>query len=421
MSQAPPFVITIVGGGAYTPRLCEALASTVDLPELSLRLWARRQHRLEAIAAHSARRVTALRPAWSVQAASSRRHALEGGTIVVLLVRVGGLAARAWDEEFPQRFGLVGDEGLGPGGIANAWRTLPELTAIAEDIGRVAPAARILNLMAPLGITTRLLLDQGLDAIGLCELPLLTLEAWLARAGNPDPRPSWRYGGLNHLGWFWEVPNGGRDLLPVLADTPAQSGNMAPVDKPTLENYGAAPLRYFYDVFDPDAARRLRLVRRRGRARQLLELSENLIRQFAEKPGHEIPEADARPTPWLDRVVAPVASAFLGGPAHLGFANVRNEDNIPELPPEVVVEVAATLTTSGVAPVKPGPLPHEVAGFLCRAAEAERLTYLAAVRRDVDLLKEAIRALPLAIPESAVVELAALARSHNLALEQERR
>src|SRR6266545_918676 len=107
-----PPVITIVGGGASAPRLCEALARSIALPEAMLRLTARRLDRLRILADHSSRLLAARRPGWSVQAAPSLGAALENASIVVLLVRVGGLEARAWDESFPCRFGLVGDEGL---------------------------------------------------------------------------------------------------------------------------------------------------------------------------------------------------------------------------------------------------------------------------------------------------------------------
>jgi alpha-galactosidase/6-phospho-beta-glucosidase family protein len=269
----------------------------------------------------------------------------------------------------------------------------------------------VINLMAPLGMTTRLLLDEGLDAVGLCELPLLTLEAWLSRAGHPKTGASWHYAGLNHLGWFWQGSAGPGDLYRAGADAPSTTGKTAPIDTPTLEKYGAAPLRYFYDVFDPAATTRLGLSRPPNRARQLIELSERLLERFAATPGSEIPEANARPTPWLDRAVAPAIAALKGGPVYQGFANLRNQGKIPELPPGIVVELAASFSSSGISPVQPGALPTEVARFLRRAAEAEELAYVAAVNRDPRCLEQAIRALPLEIPESSVSPLASLARA----------
>src|SRR3954452_11857132 len=158
--------MTIVGGGVFAPRLCEVLAERLaHIPQLELRLSARRSDRLAIVTRHTRARLAGRRPGWSVEGSSDLAIAAAGADLVVLLVRVGGLEARAWDETFPRRFGLVGDEGLGPGGIANAWRTLPELRRIAQAVQRAAPGARVLNLMAPLGITTRFLLEQGLDAV----------------------------------------------------------------------------------------------------------------------------------------------------------------------------------------------------------------------------------------------------------------
>jgi 6-phospho-beta-glucosidase len=403
-------VVTIIGGGAFAPRLCEALARGVDLPEVQLRLWARREERVQILAEHGARRIAAVRPGWTLRAASSLEDALAASAIVALLVRVGGLRARAWDETFPCRFGLVGDEGLGPGGIANAWRTLPELRRIAQAIQRVAPGARVINLMAPLGITTRLLLEQGLDAFGLCELPLLTIEGWLAATGHSSAEATWRYGGLNHLGWFWDVRAGGEDVLRRLAAGSSAIFGAAPIDRPTLERYHAAPLRYFYEVVDPEAGRRLGLERPPGRARRLIELADALFRRFSETPGAAAPEEEARPTPWLDRAFAPVVSSLLGGPPHEGFVNLRNGTLLPELPPELVVEVAATFSTSGARPVAPGRLPGPVADFLRAMGRSETLTFRAADRQDPGLLADAIQALPLRIREAEVQALAALAQ-----------
>src|SRR5439155_2692475 len=98
---------------------------------------------------------------------------------------------------------------------------------------------------------------------------LVTMERWLARVGASATEAKWRYGGLNHLGWFWEVRLGDRDLLACVAGAVTSPGDPSPVDRPTLERYQAAPLRYFYEVFDRQTGRRLGLERQPGRARQL--------------------------------------------------------------------------------------------------------------------------------------------------------
>ncbi len=77
----------------------------------------------------------------------------------------------------------------------------------------------------------RFLLEQGLDALGLCELPMSTLEGWLRATGHSAAEATWRYAGLNHLGWFWDVRAGGEDILRRLA-AGSTAGSAAPVDGP---------------------------------------------------------------------------------------------------------------------------------------------------------------------------------------------
>jgi alpha-galactosidase/6-phospho-beta-glucosidase family protein len=150
--------------------------------------------------------------------------------------------------------------------------------------------------------------------------------------------------------------------------------------------------------------------RRPGRAQELSALANTLLGRFAAAPGADAPESDRRPTPWLDLAVAPIAAAMLDGPSHLSFVNLRNGDLLPELPPEQIVELTATFGGAEVRPVRPGPLPPEVAGFLHEVGEVEALTYRAAVQRDPDLLTQAMSALPLRIGRAEAHELAALAR-----------
>jgi 6-phospho-beta-glucosidase len=402
-------VITVVGGGVSAPRLGEVLAHALDhVPELELRLSARRADRLTVLTRHTRARLARLRSRWTVEGDTDLAVAAAGADLVILLVRVGGLEARAWDESFPLRFGLAGDEGLGPGGIANAWRTVPELEQIADTLLRVAPQARVLNLMGPLGITTRLLLDRKLHTYGLCELPDSTVRFWLSRLDDSADTPTWRYGGLNHLGWFWNFHLGRRDALAQLADT-LRSGEPYPVDRATLDDFQAAPLRYFYQIFRPELALEQGLVRSSNRARELRELSETLIAQFDREPGSDLPPG-VRPTPWFERAVAPVSAALLGGVPHRGFVNVINTDLLPELPPELVIEVAATFDWNGVSPIKPGPMPPPVARFLAQAGRAESLTYQASITRNGQLLEAAMRSLPLAISSEHAKELATLAQ-----------
>ena len=391
--------LAIVGGGVSVANLCDGLAATPGLPPLEICLVARNFERLRIIATHCRTRVKRLRSDWQLRAFESLAECVDSADIVILLIRVGGLAARARDEEFPARFGLQGDEGLGPGGMANALRTFPVLAEVAETIHNCAPECTVLNLIAPLGITTRQLLEAGIDTLGVCELPSVTRSQLLASATEKSRPDCLNYGGLNHLGWFWAASEEGEKAL----QKAVQAGI---ADALTFRHFGAVPLRYYYEVFDRPAARRLRLRRRPGRARELQSLSESVLEQFAAAQGGDVELLARRPTPWFDQAVIPIIAAMFGGTPYHGFGNLRNDGLLRELPSQIVVEVAATIRGREVYPIEPGQLPPNVADFLMKMGKAEDLIYECARGREPQLMLLALQNLPMDIPQEQLSDLA---------------
>jgi 6-phospho-beta-glucosidase len=379
--------VAILGGGTYAARLCEVLAAWPGLPALELRIHARDRDRLARIVGYAAGRFAALASPHRVHACAALDDALAGAAAVVLLIRVGGLAARDHDERFPVAFGLVGDEGVGVGGMANAWRTLPALDAIAARIAACAPGARVLNLMAPLGVTTRLLVERGHRAVGLCELPAVTLARWQAGVGEAPPLA---YAGLNHLGFWWspEVP---ALAHPVLRAAIARGE----VTEALVARYGGAPLHYVLDVFEVAAGAALGRSRVPGRARQLAAHNAVLLDRFAGATG-PVAELAQRPTPWFEQALAPALHAALGGPVFRAPLDLPNGDRLDEAPPAVVVEAMGSYGADATLDAVP-PRPPAVRAWLARLAAAEDALYRAAVDRDRRRLGEALDALPLEV------------------------
>jgi 6-phospho-beta-glucosidase len=317
------------------------------------------------------------------------------------MIRVGGLAARAHDERFPAELGLVGDEGVGVGGMANAWRTVPVLGGVIARIAACAPGARVLNLMAPLGVTTRLLAERGCLAVGLCELPGVTLARWTAAAGPAAAgAPPLCYAGLNHLGCFW--PEAGPALAHPVIRAAIAAGDAT---EELVERLGAAPLHYLIDVLEPATARRLGRERRPGRAGELAGLQAVLLQQFARSPGARVAELDRRPTPWLEHAVVPALHAALGGPPFQAALDLPNAATLDEAPAGVVVELAGRLDAGGArfdpAPARRPARPPAVRALLGRLAGAEDALYRAAIGRDRALLGDALEALPVDVPRGA--------------------
>jgi 6-phospho-beta-glucosidase len=354
--------VAILGGGAFTPRLCEVMAQRWSAPAVEWVLNARRPARLDHIADECRARIRPLRPQWTVRTELDSEAAVAGADAIVLLARIGGYAARKHDEAFPQRFGQVGDEGLGLGGLANAWRTVPFMVHVGEIIATAAPTAWVINMMAPLGITTQALNDLGLRVVGLCELPGVTLEALAPNCAH------FAYGGINHLGWFWDIP----------------------------ERPGLHPLKYYGKVFARAALPPL------GRGAYLEQVSDDLVASFATPGEREIVDRVARPTPWFEQALAPCLEALLGGAPWTNFANVPNAGLIPQLPTAQVVEVPTRYDAHGLHPMPSGPLPAAIVPFLQAASAAEQQMMAAARSRARPEVAMAIRDLPLEIADNVV-------------------
>ena len=409
--------VAVLGGGVSVATLCDALAGHrgLDRP-LRLRLAARRPDRVEVFARHASARIAQGRPAWRVESCASVEEALRGADIIVNLIRVGGSAARDWDERFPVVFGQVGDEGLGLGGVANAWRSVPVIERLAKRIAREAPAAVVLNMAAPLGVTTRCFVEAGVRAFGLCELPGLTRSRWLGLPGAADgaaaPAAAGTaaaaassaagalfYCGLNHLGWFWPADAAGEAAL----EAAVRAGE---VDAEVYARFGAAPLHYYATVFDPAAAARLGRAAKPGRAAELRSLSETVFEAMRERPGSDIPDLARRPTPWFERAVAPMIEAVAGGGRFDDFLNLPGEGAwLPGSPATAVVEVPVEVQGGRLTRRPQPPPPAPVADFLLACARSQDLLSRAAAARDRGMLALAIEALPLQVPASRMDEI----------------
>ena len=337
--------LAVVGGGASVSTLVDQLAARPELRGTDLRLVGHDPQRTATVARHLQARLERHRAGWTLEAGTDLAALAAGADLVVLMVRVGSAAARGYDEDFPGRWGLVGDEGIGPGGIANAWRTVPVLRTLARTIESAAPTATVLNLVAPLGVTTRALLECGLRAVGVCELPTVTMNRLRARLPE-GARTSWCVAGLNHLSWVWSAP--GDDRRRELLRDAARAEGL--VDEVTWRRFGAVPMPYYYRVVEPVLGACLGVRQPAGRAAELAELSARALERMAAHPGAALPELAARPTPWFEHALVPTITALAGGDPWRGTVNVHNGVLLPELPTEVVVEVPATVDRTGVAP-----------------------------------------------------------------------
>jgi 6-phospho-beta-glucosidase len=364
--------LALLGGGVWVVELIEQLARSRVLPSMTVRMAARDQDRLKAIVRHCDVVATRIRKDCAIIRSESLEAAVSGVDAAVCMIRVGGYPARVMDETFPGRFESPGDEGLGCGGLANACRSIPVVAQLCDAIRAHAPKAKVLNLMAPLGVTTRVFLDQGLDAVGICELPSVTEKKLLDAVTGTAPTPE--YGGFNHLGWFWARSGSERAVL----ERAAVSANIA--DPQSIRRFEAIPLWYYYKLFDPAAGTSLGLLgNSNGRAQKLGRLSDSIVRELRANPGDVAPALKQRFMPWFSGALVPILEAVFGGEPYEGFLNLRNDSLIPQLGNDAIVEVRASISGTKTMPVGCHAVPGEVLRFLKNIEHAEEEAYLGAL------------------------------------------
>ena len=266
--------LTILGGGGFrVPLVHEAVATaatglTVD--EIALHdVDPERLATISAVIEEQGARLAAEGRAVALPrliATTDLREAVTGADFVFSAVRVGGAEARTVDERVALGLGLLGQETIGPGGLAYALRTIPVALEIARTIAELAPSAWTINFTNPAGIVTEAMRSVlGDRVVGICDTPI-GLVRRVGRLLGADLVAGERgaevdYVGLNHLGWLRSVRLEGTERLPgLLADDAAleEIEEARLIGKDWVRADGALPNEYlFYYLHTADAIERI--------------------------------------------------------------------------------------------------------------------------------------------------------------------
>ncbi|MGH3704911.1 MAG: 6-phospho-beta-glucosidase [Agromyces sp.] len=392
--------LTIIGGGGFrVPQVFEAVSADhapVRIDELSL--YDVSESRLQTIGAILAGLAREKRHVPTITLTTDLEDALRGADFVFSAVRIGGTRGRILDERTALDLGVLGQETVGPGGLAYALRTVPFMTRLAETIRDVAPDAWVINFTNPAGIVTeamqRVLGDR---VVGICDTPIgLIRRAATAVSGAPDSI-AFDYVGLNHLGWLRSMTTGGEDLLPRLLESDRA---LERIEEARLMGFdwvralGALPNEYlYYYYFTREATERIRSASStRG------EFLDRQQSAFYEAPGddplatwlnarHERESsymAESRPDDeerlesdvdggGYHEVALDLMAALATGRSSTMILNVRNNTLVPQLPEDAVVEVGCVVDGDGVHPWPIAPVTGEMLGLMTQVKSAERL------------------------------------------------
>ncbi|MET8007168.1 6-phospho-beta-glucosidase [Nonomuraea glycinis] len=403
--------LAVVGGGStYTPELIDGFARLRDeLPVTEIALIDPDKSRLEVVAGVARRMLAHAGHPARIVATSSVEEGVAGARAVLFQLRVGGQAAREVDETLPLRCGCVGQETTGAGGLAKALRTVPVVLEIADVVRREAPDAWIVDFTNPVGIVTRALLDAGHRAIGLCNVAIGFQRRFAATLGVEPSRVSLGHVGLNHLSWERAVFLDGRDVLPSLlaghAEEIAADLGLRPG---LLRRLGSVPsyyLRYFYAHDAVVAEQRAKP----SRAAEVAAMERRLLAMYADPAVVTKPELlSERGGAFYSEAAVALIASLLGDRGDTQVVNVRNGGTLPFLDPEAVIEVPATVTATGAAPLPVTPVEPLYAGLIAHVSAYETLALGAALHGGADRVRDALLAHPLVGQDAVAQELTGL-------------
>lgn len=432
--------LVLVGGGGFrVPQVVEAVGAA----DAAVRVDEVHLHdvdpaRLRVVGAVLAQLLERLPHPPRVTAGTDLDEALRGADVVFSAMRIGGTAGRVLDERVALDLGVLGQETVGPGGLAYALRTLPHARHLAERVRAVCPDAWVISFTNPAGVVTEAMRAVlGERVVGICDTPIGLVRKALRAVDAPvGAEVSFDYAGVNHLGWLRSLHVDGVDRLPaLLADDAALDGveEARLLGPDWVRALGALPNEYlYYYAYPREATARLRAAAQ-TRGQQLDAQQGGFYARVEADPSRALATweevhrereatymAESR-TPTGDdadgsdgagaasgerraedvagggyqRVALDLMAAVLTGRPATMVLDVAAGGHLPGLPEDAVVELPCTVDGDGVHPHDVAPLAGDMLGLVQQVKASERLLLEASATRSSELAWRAFAAHPL--------------------------
>lgn len=461
--------ITVIGGGStmFVPGLLRMIMRSETLKGSTVCLMDVDERRAEVMANLGRQLVDSEGLDLKIESTTEQRASLVNADFVIVAISVGGMNAWENDIEIPGRYGIFTEvhDSIGPGGIMRAFRHVPILASICQDLAEVSPTAWVFNYTNPAGANTLAMKTvPSVNSVSLCSCTGLPMNVlWLSALTGVAPDEIAMppvVGGINHCAGIVDLrakdgsaliprirQRTGRDLLAsmetlmqhaagsamaqeaqsslganfeFLARRLVQSSGLEEAVVPwALDLFGVMPYCWTHWVeFFP----------------QMLRLSEpyqGRAQGLAMQYGTHIFDMNdkrARVKKWQDLAdrwsspeyaaevslaalpageedwgieVVDVMEALISNRTAMHIVNTTNNGAIDNLPDDAIVEVSSVINSYGIRPVHVGSLPETLAAHFRLHLSVQRLTMEAALSGE---RKTALQALLLDPATAAVLE-----------------
>jgi 6-phospho-beta-glucosidase len=401
--------VAVIGGGStYTPELVHGFLTRQDeFPLDELWLMDIDPQRLEIVGGFVKRMASENGANFRIHLSLDQKDSISDASYVITQMRVGQMDARRNDEYLGKRYGLIGQETTGVGGMAKALRTIPVVLNVASDIQALAPHALLVNFANPAGLVTEALFRYAPDVscVGVCNASITIkmeilnkLNEWLGTKIQPQDVQI-KTLGLNHLTWFYGFEVNGHEYWPqIMAGMIEEMKGEDDLffDPNTLQALQMLPnyyLRYYYYT---DKMLEKQAHWPPSRAEEVQVIEEDLLKIYRDKERSQLPqELMARGGAYYSTVATQLLNAHYNDLDEIHVLNVRQNGAVPDWNDDWVLELPCRVSNIGIQPLPAEPLPLVCESLIAQVKAYEILTAQAAVTGDRIAAYQALLAHPL--------------------------
>jgi len=389
-------VATIGGGSSYTPELVEGFIKRYDefpITELWLVDTEEGKEKLEIVGNLAKRMIENANLPIDVQLTLDRKSALKDADFVTTQFRVGLLDARAKDERIPLKYGVLGQETNGPGGLFKGLRTIPIILDICKEMEGLCPDAWLINFTNPAGMVTEAVLRYSNinRVIGLCNVPI-GMEMGIAKLLDVDhSRIRIDFAGLNHMVYGLDVYLDGvsvkENVIKKLAD-PKNSSFVKNIDGMGWEpefsealNVLTCPYHMYYYKSKEMLDETMKNAEKEGVRAEVVQKLEYELFELYKDPNLNIkpPQLEERGGAYYSDAAVRLITSIYTDKRDIQPVNTMNRGAIASIPVDSAVEISCIITKEGPIPLAMGDMPVAVRGLVQEIKSFERIAAEAAV------------------------------------------
>jgi alpha-galactosidase len=315
-----------------------------------------------------------------IESTMNRREALQDADYVLAAIRVGGAPATQADRQITSKYGVNESAGdtLGPLGIFFGLRNVPVMLDICRDMAELCPEALLINYTNPLAIIGWAVSDYTtIKNVGICNGVQSTAGDLAKYLGIPKDELDFRIGGINHMAWFLELKQNGKDMYPLLKE---KFKDPAVYSGPNAHVFGADIVRaevfkafgYYCTETSPHLSEYLPYFRKRpelierfklqmvdrtpAEREKMRQVNEEGLRQLV---GSKKELSVSRKNDYGVSIIHTMETGFTARVT----GNVKNTGLITNLPAGCCVEVPCLADKEGLHPCYVGDLPPQLAAL----------------------------------------------------------